>query len=250
MKFGLVLSTLAVVAASAEAFAPAPSSSSSTRLQAEIGETGVAFENVAREWRCKVRICLSVLLLSQSFCCCCCCCCFCFFWLVGEICSLRISAPRLTNLPPSISFDRRFFGTPEIAPVAMYNPVNVIRSRTKTDHRCFQQKHRIRYPPLTHKNTHTQPRPPSESARRRTFFSKCLRNNPSCITQQSFPRSTTHHHHAPVSEQRTAHSRLRSNDESAPAATTTSTMTTTTMTFTTTTTTTTTVLPGPVRRTG
>eukprot|EP00532_Pseudo-nitzschia_australis_P003003 CAMPEP_0168199296 /NCGR_PEP_ID=MMETSP0139_2-20121125/22331_1 /TAXON_ID=44445 /ORGANISM="Pseudo-nitzschia australis, Strain 10249 10 AB" /LENGTH=153 /DNA_ID=CAMNT_0008124243 /DNA_START=226 /DNA_END=687 /DNA_ORIENTATION=+ len=29
------------------------SSSSSTSLQAEIGDTGVAFENVAREWRCK-----------------------------------------------------------------------------------------------------------------------------------------------------------------------------------------------------
>ena len=53
MKF---ISTLAIaLVASSEAFAPVPSSSpSSTALRAEIGETGVAFENVAREWRCKV----------------------------------------------------------------------------------------------------------------------------------------------------------------------------------------------------
>eukprot|EP00536_Pseudo-nitzschia_multiseries_P009283 jgi/Psemu1/200330/e_gw1.256.64.1 len=40
---------------SAEGFAPKAREASSSRLQAEIGETGVAFENVAREWRCKVR---------------------------------------------------------------------------------------------------------------------------------------------------------------------------------------------------
>jgi hypothetical protein len=52
---------LSAVATSA-AFAPNGSSSSSggvgssssTQLRAEIGETGIAFENVAREWRCKV----------------------------------------------------------------------------------------------------------------------------------------------------------------------------------------------------
>ena len=57
MKLTL-LSTLALaLVASTEAFAPvpSPSSSSPSQLQAEIGDTGVAFENVAREWRCKVR---------------------------------------------------------------------------------------------------------------------------------------------------------------------------------------------------
>ena len=44
----------------AEAFVPSPSASSTksssmtTSLRAEIGESGVAFEHVAREWRCKV----------------------------------------------------------------------------------------------------------------------------------------------------------------------------------------------------
>ena len=49
----------------AEAFVPLSSSSSSitksimtttppTQLRAEIGDSGVAFEHVAREWRCKV----------------------------------------------------------------------------------------------------------------------------------------------------------------------------------------------------
>ncbi len=54
MKF---VSTLAIaLVASSEAFATVPpnSSPSSTALRAEMGETGVAFENVAREWRCKV----------------------------------------------------------------------------------------------------------------------------------------------------------------------------------------------------
>ena len=42
--------------ASTQAFAPLGDgkSVSSTSLRAEIGETGVAFEHVAREWRCKV----------------------------------------------------------------------------------------------------------------------------------------------------------------------------------------------------
>lgn len=50
-----------LVASSAEAFAPGssrsitPTSPPPTQLRAEIGETGVAFEHVAREWRCKVR---------------------------------------------------------------------------------------------------------------------------------------------------------------------------------------------------
>lgn len=44
------------VLASTEAFAPSSSIKFSTQLQAEIGETGVSFENVAREWRCKVRL--------------------------------------------------------------------------------------------------------------------------------------------------------------------------------------------------
>ncbi|KAL3775470.1 hypothetical protein ACHAW5_005521 [Stephanodiscus triporus] len=48
-----------LVASSAEAFAPGssrsitPTSPPPTQLRAEIGETGVAFEHVAREWRCK-----------------------------------------------------------------------------------------------------------------------------------------------------------------------------------------------------
>ncbi len=51
-----------LVASSAEAFAPGGSSRSTTpnsqtsQLRAEIGESGVAFEHVAREWRCKVRV--------------------------------------------------------------------------------------------------------------------------------------------------------------------------------------------------
>jgi hypothetical protein len=48
-----------LVASSAEAFAPGSSRSttptSTSHLRAEIGESGVAFEHVAREWRCKVR---------------------------------------------------------------------------------------------------------------------------------------------------------------------------------------------------
>jgi hypothetical protein len=40
----------------AEAFVPLSSSNKPimTQLRAEIGESGVAFEHVAREWRCKV----------------------------------------------------------------------------------------------------------------------------------------------------------------------------------------------------
>mmetsp|Transcript_18375 Transcript_18375/g.38538 ORF Transcript_18375/g.38538 Transcript_18375/m.38538 type:complete len:153 (-) Transcript_18375:262-720(-) len=41
------------VLASTEAFAPSSNIKFSTQLRAEIGETGVSFENVAREWRCK-----------------------------------------------------------------------------------------------------------------------------------------------------------------------------------------------------
>jgi hypothetical protein len=43
---------------STEGFSPKSNNKSSvtTLLKAEIGDTGVAFENVAREWRCKVRI--------------------------------------------------------------------------------------------------------------------------------------------------------------------------------------------------
>jgi hypothetical protein len=57
IQAAILLSALATSAA----FAPngssssgGGSSSSSTQLRAEIGETGIAFENVAREWRCKV----------------------------------------------------------------------------------------------------------------------------------------------------------------------------------------------------
>lgn len=57
MKIQAILATAALV--SAEAFAPSGAGNnavpSSTQLRAEIGETGVSFENVAREWRCKVR---------------------------------------------------------------------------------------------------------------------------------------------------------------------------------------------------
>ena len=56
MKFELSSILALALVASSEAFAPLSSSSASaTKLQAEIGDTGVAFENVAREWRCKVR---------------------------------------------------------------------------------------------------------------------------------------------------------------------------------------------------
>lgn len=58
IQAAILLSALATSAA----FAPnngsssgGVGSSSSTQLRAEIGETGIAFENVAREWRCKVR---------------------------------------------------------------------------------------------------------------------------------------------------------------------------------------------------
>ena len=48
-----------LVASSAEAFATGSRSttptSTTSQLRAEIGESGVAFEHVAREWRCKVR---------------------------------------------------------------------------------------------------------------------------------------------------------------------------------------------------
>ena len=49
-----------LVASSAEAFSPGGSRTTTpttpmSQLRAEIGDTGVAFEHVAREWRCKVR---------------------------------------------------------------------------------------------------------------------------------------------------------------------------------------------------
>jgi len=50
IQAAVLLSTLV----SSTAFAPiSGGSSSTTQLRAEIGETGIAFENVAREWRCK-----------------------------------------------------------------------------------------------------------------------------------------------------------------------------------------------------
>lgn len=72
----LLLSSLAI----STAFAPpiggisssGSSSSSTTQLRAEIGETGIAFENVAREWRCKVRffynVTAYVFVLSVCWC--------------------------------------------------------------------------------------------------------------------------------------------------------------------------------------
>ena len=56
MKIISLLST--ALLASAEAFSPPTSNNqlSSTSLRAEIGETGVQFEHVAREWRCKVSL--------------------------------------------------------------------------------------------------------------------------------------------------------------------------------------------------
>ena len=55
MKLLSLLSAAALATAS-QAFAPNHKGAVSTQLRAEIGETGVAFENVAREWRCKVRL--------------------------------------------------------------------------------------------------------------------------------------------------------------------------------------------------
>ena len=56
MKIISLLST--ALLASAEAFSPPTNNNqlSSTSLRAEIGETGVQFEHVAREWRCKVSL--------------------------------------------------------------------------------------------------------------------------------------------------------------------------------------------------
>uniref|UniRef100_A0A7S1Z1T9 Uncharacterized protein n=1 Tax=Trieres chinensis TaxID=1514140 RepID=A0A7S1Z1T9_TRICV len=56
MKTAAVALGLLAAAPSALAFAPSvppPSHRASSRLNAEIGDTGVSFENVAREWRCK-----------------------------------------------------------------------------------------------------------------------------------------------------------------------------------------------------
>ena len=55
MKIQAILS--AALVASTQAFVPASTNNQiATSLRAEIGESGVAFENVAREWRCKVRL--------------------------------------------------------------------------------------------------------------------------------------------------------------------------------------------------
>ena len=51
----ILSSTFALAASPADAFVSGSSSNHpSTSLRAEIGETGISFENVAREWRCKV----------------------------------------------------------------------------------------------------------------------------------------------------------------------------------------------------
>ena len=71
MKF---IAGLALFAASTEAFttvAPRVSTTSSALAMAEIGDTGIAFENVAREWRCKYTVRMlsiaSTLLLRLLF---------------------------------------------------------------------------------------------------------------------------------------------------------------------------------------
>ena len=69
MKLQSILLALTAVT-STQAFAPLGGDnrkSVSTSLRAEIGESGVAFENVAREWRCKVRIYNSILLSPYMF---------------------------------------------------------------------------------------------------------------------------------------------------------------------------------------
>ena len=59
--FNLLLASAPLFLSSTDGFAPvvrnkSPTTTTTTILQAEIGDTGVAFENVAREWRCKVHI--------------------------------------------------------------------------------------------------------------------------------------------------------------------------------------------------
>mmetsp|Transcript_63753 Transcript_63753/g.72138 ORF Transcript_63753/g.72138 Transcript_63753/m.72138 type:complete len:160 (+) Transcript_63753:73-552(+) len=59
--FNLLLASAAYLVSSTEGFAPvrnnsnnkSPNTTTTTTLRAEIGDTGVTFENVAREWRCK-----------------------------------------------------------------------------------------------------------------------------------------------------------------------------------------------------
>ena len=62
MNLRAFLSLVAV--ASTQAFAPLGGSNGgskvSTQLRAEIGDSGVSFEHVAREWRCKVRLAISL----------------------------------------------------------------------------------------------------------------------------------------------------------------------------------------------
>lgn len=55
MKIQALLASALVV--STQAFVPTATNNgvSTTQLHAEIGETGISFEHVAREWRCKVR---------------------------------------------------------------------------------------------------------------------------------------------------------------------------------------------------
>mmetsp|Transcript_23686 Transcript_23686/g.25302 ORF Transcript_23686/g.25302 Transcript_23686/m.25302 type:complete len:84 (-) Transcript_23686:185-436(-) len=59
--FNLLLASAAYLVSSTEGFAPVRNNNrnnkspntTTTTLRAEIGDTGVVFENVAREWRCK-----------------------------------------------------------------------------------------------------------------------------------------------------------------------------------------------------
>lgn len=70
MKLTINSVIVALVAiSSAEGFAPQLNNNirSLSSLQAEIGDTGVAFENVAREWRCKVRFALQLVLGCVQF---------------------------------------------------------------------------------------------------------------------------------------------------------------------------------------
>ena len=53
IQAAVLLSTLAITTAFAPIGGTSTPSTTSTQLRAEIGETGIAFTNVAREWRCK-----------------------------------------------------------------------------------------------------------------------------------------------------------------------------------------------------
>ena len=56
MKTIAILSTALFAVSSSEAFISPTNTKVPSSLCAEIGDTGVAFENVAREWRCKVSL--------------------------------------------------------------------------------------------------------------------------------------------------------------------------------------------------